>query len=40
MGKPFRIYQDIYLIGNAEVSHPYDCCVYEGYLRQLKSGLD
>jgi glyoxylase-like metal-dependent hydrolase (beta-lactamase superfamily II) len=28
MGKPFRIYQDIYLIGSAEISHPYDCCVY------------
>jgi glyoxylase-like metal-dependent hydrolase (beta-lactamase superfamily II) len=26
--KPFRIYQDIYLIGSAEISHPYDCCVY------------
>jgi len=28
MGKPFCIYQDIYLIGSAEISHPYDCCVY------------
>jgi len=28
MSMPFCIYQDIYLIGNAEMSHPYDCCVY------------
>lgn len=28
MDKPFCIYQDIYLIGSAEMSHPYDCCVY------------
>jgi len=28
MSKPFRIYQDIYIIGSAEISHPYDCCVY------------
>lgn len=28
MDKPFCIYQDIYLIGSAEISHPYDCCVY------------
>jgi len=40
MDEPFRIYRDIYLIGSAEVSHSYDCCVYESYLRQLKSGLD
>jgi len=40
MDEPFRIYRDIYLIGSGEISHPYDCCVYEGYLRQLKEGLD
>ncbi len=28
MDEPFCIYQDIYLIGSAEISHPYDCCVY------------
>jgi len=28
MAEPFRIYQDIYIIGSAEISHPYDCCVY------------
>jgi len=28
MSRPFRIYQDIYIIGSAEISHPYDCCVY------------
>jgi glyoxylase-like metal-dependent hydrolase (beta-lactamase superfamily II) len=28
MDKPFRIYQDIYIIGSAEISHPYDCCLY------------
>ena len=28
MRQPFRIWQDIYIIGSAEMSHPYDCCVY------------
>ena len=28
MSKPFRIHQDVYIIGSAEISHPYDCCVY------------
>ena len=28
MKEPFRIYQDVYIIGSAEISHPYDCCVY------------
>jgi len=28
MSKPSRIFQDIYIIGSAEISHPYDCCVY------------
>jgi len=28
MSKPFRICQDIYIIGSSEISHPYDCCVY------------
>jgi glyoxylase-like metal-dependent hydrolase (beta-lactamase superfamily II) len=28
MSKPFRIYQEIYIIGGSEMSHPYDCCVY------------
>ena len=28
MRQPFRIWQDVYIIGDAEISHPYDCCVY------------
>ncbi len=28
MIQPFRVWQDVYIIGSAEISHPYDCCVY------------
>ena len=28
MEKPFSVWQDVYIIGSAELSHPYDCCVY------------
>lgn len=28
MRKPFRVWQDVYAIGGADISHPYDCCVY------------
>lgn len=28
MRQPLRIWQDVYIIGSAELSHPYDCCVY------------
>ena len=28
MREPFRICQDVYLIGSSDVSHSYDCCVY------------
>ena len=28
MTQPFRVWQDIYIVGSAEISHPYDCCVY------------
>ncbi len=28
MKEPSLIWQDIYIIGSAEISHPYDCCVY------------
>ena len=28
MRQPFRVWQDVYMIGSAEISHPYDCCVY------------
>lgn len=28
MNKPYKIHNGIYLIGSAEISHPYDCCVY------------
>ncbi|UCD59268.1 MAG: MBL fold metallo-hydrolase [Candidatus Hydrogenedentota bacterium] len=26
--EPFEVCKDIYLIGDSELSHPYDCCVY------------
>ena len=28
MKQPVEIWKDIYLIGGADISHPYDCCVY------------
>jgi glyoxylase-like metal-dependent hydrolase (beta-lactamase superfamily II) len=28
MTKPFRVWKDIYAIGGADLSHPYDCSVY------------
>jgi len=28
MSRPFRIWENIYIIGSSEISHPYDCCVY------------
>ena len=28
MSKPFHICENVYIIGSAEISHPYDCCVY------------
>ena len=28
MTRPFRIWQNVYIIGSAELAHPYDCCVY------------
>jgi glyoxylase-like metal-dependent hydrolase (beta-lactamase superfamily II) len=28
MEEPFRVWKDIYMVGSAELSHPYDCCVY------------
>jgi glyoxylase-like metal-dependent hydrolase (beta-lactamase superfamily II) len=28
MQQPFQVGKDIYLIGSADISHPYDCCVY------------
>ncbi|MFC2058312.1 MBL fold metallo-hydrolase [Chloroflexota bacterium] len=28
MKEPFRIWEDVYMVGSAELSHPYDCCVY------------
>ena len=28
MTQPYRIWQDVYIISSAEISHPYDCCVY------------
>jgi len=26
--EPFRVWQDVCMVGSAELSHPYDCCVY------------
>lgn len=26
--KPSCVWKDVYVIGSAEISHPYDCCVY------------
>jgi glyoxylase-like metal-dependent hydrolase (beta-lactamase superfamily II) len=28
MIEPLRIWRDVYLVGDSEISHPYDCCVY------------
>ncbi|UCC59509.1 MAG: MBL fold metallo-hydrolase [Dehalococcoidia bacterium] len=28
MIEPLRIWKDVYLVGDSEISHPYDCCVY------------
>jgi len=28
MSRPFRVWENIYIIGSSEISHPYDCCVY------------
>jgi len=28
MSRPFLIWENIYIIGSSEISHPYDCCVY------------
>ena len=28
MEMPFRVWKDVYMVGSAELSHPYDCCVY------------
>ena len=28
MEKPYCVWQDVHIIGSAEISHPYDCCVY------------
>jgi len=28
MPGPFRVWEKIFIIGSAEISHPYDCCVY------------
>jgi glyoxylase-like metal-dependent hydrolase (beta-lactamase superfamily II) len=28
MRKPFRVYKNVYMVGGAELSHPYDCSVY------------
>jgi glyoxylase-like metal-dependent hydrolase (beta-lactamase superfamily II) len=28
MMRPSRVWKDIYIVGSAEISHPYDCCIY------------
>ena len=28
MGKPFRVWRDVYAVGGSEISHLYDCSVY------------
>jgi len=28
MLRPSRIWENIYIVGSGEISHPYDCCVY------------
>jgi len=28
MKRPFSVWKDVYLVGSAEISHPYDCCIY------------
>lgn len=28
MGEPFRVWKDVYQVGGADISHPYDCSVY------------
>ena len=35
MKQPVKIWKDIYMIGSADISHPYDCCVYLLDLEEL-----
>lgn len=28
MTKPFEVWKDVYMVGDTDLSHPYDCCVY------------
>jgi glyoxylase-like metal-dependent hydrolase (beta-lactamase superfamily II) len=28
MQQPFRVWKEIYMVGSADISHPYDCCIY------------
>lgn len=28
MKKPYRVWENVYVVGGAEISHPYDCSVY------------
>jgi glyoxylase-like metal-dependent hydrolase (beta-lactamase superfamily II) len=28
MQQPFKVWGDIYIVGSADISHPYDCCIY------------
>lgn len=41
MSDPVEVCKDVYLIGDSEISHPYDCCVYlldAGDLMLIDSG--
>ena len=28
MGQPYKVFEDVYLVGSADISHSMDCCVY------------
>jgi glyoxylase-like metal-dependent hydrolase (beta-lactamase superfamily II) len=28
MGQPFRVFEDVYMVGSSDLSHDMDCCVY------------
>ena len=28
MGQPYRVFEDIYMVGSSDISHSMDCCVY------------
>lgn len=28
MSKPFKVWEDVYIVGSSDISHPYDCSIY------------